>query len=124
MNDSATGTAPTRVEERLRAALAARAQSVGPADLRPPRPPSAATRSRPLPVRRIAAGLLALAAVAALVFLTVRDDRPRPAEPARSPRPTTGTPSPVPTTAPPSPAPPSPARPSPSSPSSLGVPAP
>ncbi|MEU1466195.1 hypothetical protein ABZ467_37395 [Streptomyces sp. NPDC005727] len=122
MNDSATGTAPTRVEERLRAALAARAQSVGPADLRPPRPPSAATRSRPLPVRRIAAGLLALAAVAALVFLTVRDDRPRPAEPARSPRPTTGTPTPVPTTAPPSPARPSPS--SPGSPGSPGVPAP
>ncbi|MFF8478459.1 hypothetical protein [Streptomyces sp. NPDC015414] len=120
MNDSptGTGTAPTRVEERLRAALDARARSVGPADLRPPRPPSA-TRSRRLPVRRVTVGLLALAAVAALVFLTVRDDRPRPAEPARSPRPTTGTPTPVPTTVPPSPA-----RPSPSSPGSPGVPVP
>jgi len=115
MNDCATGTgtAPTPVEERLRAALAARAQSVGPAGLRPPRPPSAATHPRRLPVRRIAVGLLALAAVVALVFLTGRDDRPRPAEPARSPRPATGAPTPAPTTVRPSPAQPSPSSPAP-----------
>ncbi|MEU1408577.1 hypothetical protein ABZ471_40920 [Streptomyces sp. NPDC005728] len=111
MNDSGTGTASTPVEERLRAALAARAQSVGPADLRPLRPPTGAVRPRRVAVRRVAVGLLALAAVAALVFFTVRSGPARPAEPAHSPRPTTGTPSPV-----PSPVRPSTAEPSPSSP--------
>ncbi|MGW5329341.1 hypothetical protein [Streptomyces sp. NPDC004014] len=117
MNDSApggTGTASAPVEERLRAALAARARSVGPADLRPARPPSAAARSRRPPLRRVTIGLLALAAVAALVFLTVRNEQPRPSAPARSPRPmTTGTATPPPTTVPPQPARPSPSSPAP-----------
>ncbi|WP_445284395.1 hypothetical protein [Streptomyces sp. DSM 118148] len=114
MNDSApggTGTAAAPVEERLRAALAARARCVGPADLRPPRPPSAAARSRRPPLRRVTIGLLALAAVAALVFLTVRNEQPRPTAPARSPRPTSGTATPPPTTVPPEPARPSPSSP-------------
>ena len=99
MNDS-----PTPVEERLRAALAARANTVGPADLRPQRPPSAAPHARrrlplppfPLPLRGAVVSLLALAAVGALVFFTLHDTRTRPAEPAHSPRPTVTTPTPVP----------------------------
>ncbi|GHI03605.1 hypothetical protein AQI88_35715 [Streptomyces cellostaticus] len=112
MNTSGTGTAPTPVEERLRAALAARAQSVGPADLRPLHPPAGSARPRRAHLRRVAVGLLALAAVAALVFfVTLRSAPARPAEPAHSPRPTTSTPSPV-----PSPIHPTTAEPSPSSP--------
>ncbi|MEU5537320.1 hypothetical protein [Streptomyces sp. NPDC020362] len=113
MNASGTGTAPTGVEERLRAALAARAQSVGPADLRPLRPPTAALRPRRVTVRRVAVGLLALAAVAALVFFTVHDGPARPAEPAHSPGPTIGTPSPVPSPVRPSTAEPTPRSPAP-----------
>ncbi|WP_241740763.1 hypothetical protein [Streptomyces sp. L2] len=44
MSESGTSAAPTQVEERLRAALAARAHSVRPADLRPLGPPTAADR--------------------------------------------------------------------------------
>ncbi|MFF7356735.1 MULTISPECIES: hypothetical protein [Streptomyces] len=112
MNESGTGTAWTPVEERLRSALAARAHSVGPADLRPLRPPTAA-RSRRVLLRRAVVGALVLAAVAALVFFTVRDGTSRPAEPARVPRPTIGTPSPVPSTVTPSTAEPSPSAPHP-----------
>ncbi|MEU9989347.1 hypothetical protein AB0E10_21640 [Streptomyces sp. NPDC048045] len=121
MNASGTGSgaAPTQVEERLRAALAARAQSVGPADLRPLPPPTAALRPRRVTARRVVVSLLALAAVAALVFFTVHGGPARPAEPARSPQPphspgpATGTPSPVPspvqrTTAEPTPSSPTP----------------
>ncbi|MER6259173.1 hypothetical protein ACFV2Z_11060 [Streptomyces sp. NPDC059688] len=111
MNDSGTGTAGTRVEERLRAALAARAESVHPADLRPFAPPSRTVRSTGVLLRRAAVGVLALAAVAALVFFTVRGGPDRPAEPARPPRPSgpaVGTPSPVPSSATPSAARPSP----------------
>ncbi|MEV6833332.1 hypothetical protein AB0N17_02165 [Streptomyces sp. NPDC051133] len=107
-NESGTGTAPGGVEERLRAALAARADCVGPADLRPPRAPAGAVRSRRVALRRVAVGVLALAAVAALVFLAVRGGPAHPAEPARSPRPATGTPSPVPSAVTPSSAEPSP----------------
>ncbi|MFF8423674.1 hypothetical protein ACF07Y_00735 [Streptomyces sp. NPDC016566] len=113
MNESGTGTAPTPVEELLRAALAARAQSVGPADLRPLRPPTGAARPRRVPVRRVTVALLALAAVAALVFFTVRGGPAHPAEPARSPRPTIGTPSPEPSPVRPSTAVPTPASPTP-----------
>ncbi|MFF5013213.1 hypothetical protein [Streptomyces sp. NPDC001165] len=113
MNESGTGTAPKPVEERLRAALAARAQSVGPADLRPLRPPTGAVRPRRVLVRRVAVGLLALAAVAALVFFTVRGGPPHPAEPARSPRPSIGTPSPDPSPVHPSRAEPTPTFPTP-----------
>ncbi|MFD5792021.1 hypothetical protein ACFWIO_00485 [Streptomyces diastatochromogenes] len=111
MNEYGTGTVPTPVEERLRAALAARAQSVGPADLRPLRPPTGNVRTGRL-VRRVAVGLLTLAAVAALVFFTVvRGGPDHPAEPAHSPRSTTDTPSAV-----PSPVRPTTAEPTPSSP--------
>ncbi|TWV55531.1 hypothetical protein FRZ03_07445 [Streptomyces misionensis] len=101
MNDPGTADTPRPVEERLRAALAARANAVGPADLRPLRPPSAAPHPRrpalpPLRLRGAAVGLLALAAVVALVLLTLHDTRTRPAEPARSPRPAVTTPVPVP----------------------------
>ncbi|MGW2032767.1 MULTISPECIES: hypothetical protein [Streptomyces] len=110
MNESGTGTTATPVEERLRAALAARAQRVGPADLRPLRPPSGPVRFRRVPVRRAVAGVLVLAAVVALVFLTVRHEPARPVGPARSPHPPAGTP-----TAPvPSPVSPSTPQPSPS----------
>ncbi|WP_225825736.1 hypothetical protein [Streptomyces naphthomycinicus] len=108
MNDPGTGTTATPVEERLRAALAARAHSVGPADLRPLRPPAGSGRFRRVLVRRTVVGALVLAAVAALVFFTVRDGGTRPAEPARSPHPPTGTPSPVPAPVTPSASQPSP----------------
>ncbi|MEU6591536.1 hypothetical protein ABZ923_20325 [Streptomyces sp. NPDC046881] len=111
MNESGTGTTATPVEERLRAALAARADAVGPADLRPLRPPAGAARPRRVLVRRAVVGVLALAAVAALVFFTTRGGPSHPAEPARIPRPSTGTPSPA-----PSPVRPSTAQPSPSAP--------
>lgn len=113
MNESGTGTAQTPVEERLRAALAARAQSVAPGDLRPLRPPAAAVRPGRVLLRRVVVGALALAAVAALVFFTVRGGQSRPTEPARSPHPTTGTPSPVPSAVTPSTAEPSPSAPPP-----------
>ncbi|MFC9280733.1 hypothetical protein [Streptomyces collinus] len=112
MSTSGTGTAA--VEERLRAALAARAQSVGPADLRPLRPPAATGRPRAVVLRRTAASLLALAAVAALVFLAVRGGPDRPAEPAHRPRPpATGTPTPAPSPVHPTTAQPSPSVPGP-----------
>lgn len=113
MNESSTGSAGTRVEERLRAALAARAESVRPADLRPLAPPPRAVRSTRVLLRRAAVGILALAAVAALVFFTVRGGPDRPAEPARPPRPPVGTPSPVPSSATPSAVRPSPSTPQP-----------
>ncbi|MEU3825708.1 hypothetical protein AB0F36_10325 [Streptomyces sp. NPDC029080] len=104
MNESGTGAAAAPVEQRLRAALAARADAVGPADLRPLRPPAGRRSSRGMPVRRAVVGLLVLAAVAALVFFTTRGTHPRPAEPARSPHQRTATPSPVPSAVTPSPA--------------------
>ncbi|MFI9802928.1 hypothetical protein ACIHEJ_00865 [Streptomyces sp. NPDC052301] len=107
-NGAGAGLAPGAVEERLRAALAARADSVGPAELRPLRPPAGAVRSRRVALRRVVVGVSALAAVAALVFFAVRGGPAHPAEPARSPRPTTGTPSPVPSAVTPSSAEPSP----------------
>ncbi|MFE9360068.1 hypothetical protein [Streptomyces olivaceoviridis] len=109
MNESGTGSTATPVEERLRAALAARAHLVGPADLRPLRPPTGPLRSRRVLVRRAVAGVLVLAAVAALVFLSVRRGPARPVEPARSPHPPISTPTPV-----PSPVRPSTPQPSPS----------
>ncbi|MEU4035345.1 hypothetical protein [Streptomyces collinus] len=114
MSTSGTGTGTTAVEERLRAALAARARSVGPADLRPLRPPTATGRPRAAVPRRTAVGLVALAAVAALVFLAVRGGPDRPAEPAHRPRPpATGTPTPVPSPVRPTTAQPSPSVPGP-----------
>ncbi|WP_269856010.1 hypothetical protein [Streptomyces sp. RPT161] len=109
MNESATRTAHAPIEERLRAALAARAHSVGPGDLRPLRPPTTTVPPRRLVLRRALLGALALAAVAALVFLTVRGGQSRPTEPANPSRPTIGTPSP----AVPSPVSPSTAEPAP-----------
>ncbi|WKE68155.1 hypothetical protein [Streptomyces sp. WP-1] len=91
------------VEERLRAALAARANAVGPADLRPLRSPTGALKSYRLPLRGTVVGLLALAAVAALVLFTLHGGGTRPAPPAHHPRPTVGTPSPVPSSASPTP---------------------
>ncbi|MFI2759051.1 hypothetical protein ACH5A3_09280 [Streptomyces echinatus] len=116
MNEPGTGTTATPVEERLRAALAARAHSVGPADLRPLRPPSRPARIRSVPVRRAVVGVLALAAVAALVFFALRGGESRPAGPARSPHPPIGTPSPVPSAVSPSAARPTPSTPTPSTP--------
>ncbi|MGW7522083.1 hypothetical protein [Streptomyces sp. NPDC054783] len=113
MTESGTGTVPAPVEERLRAALAARAHSVGPCDLRPLRPPTAVVRPRRVLLRRTVVGALALAAVAALVFFAVRGGQSRPTEPARLPRPATGTPSPVPSAVTPSTAEPSPSAPHP-----------
>ncbi|MBV2356690.1 hypothetical protein KUM39_20315 [Streptomyces sp. J2-1] len=105
MNETTYGAAETApVEERLRAALAARAESVRPADLRPLRPPTGGPALRPVLVRRVALGLLALAAAAALVFLGVRGAPSHPAEPARPGHPT---PTPTPTGAMPSRAAPS-----------------
>ncbi|MEV6940341.1 hypothetical protein AB0N19_40045 [Streptomyces sp. NPDC051132] len=111
MSESGTesrGTTATAVEERLRAALAARAHRVGPADLRPlPAPPGPARARRTL-VRRTVTGLLVLAAVAALVFFAARGGQPRPVQPARTPHPSTGTPSPAPSPPVPSPVTPEP----------------
>ncbi|MEU8970478.1 hypothetical protein AB0D11_14550 [Streptomyces monashensis] len=113
MNDSGTSSAaPAQVEERLRAALAARAHSVGPADLGPLPAPTVTARPRRVPLHRAALGMLALAAVAALVFFAVRGGPPRPAEPARPPHPTVEAPS----SAAPSPTPSNTAVPSPSTP--------
>ncbi|MDX2594527.1 hypothetical protein PV343_20080, partial [Streptomyces sp. WI03-4A] len=73
-------------------------------------------QQKPLPrvLRRTAVGLLALAAVAALVFFAVRGGPDRPAEPAHRPRPpATGTPSPVPSPVRPTTAQPSPSVPGP-----------
>ncbi|MFF8996753.1 hypothetical protein [Streptomyces achromogenes] len=107
MNEYGTRSGASSVEERLRAALAARAHAVGPAGLRPLSPPAGPVRSRRTPVRRAVVGGMALAAVAALVFLTLffttRDGRPAHAPPARSPHPSAGTPSPAPGPATPSP---------------------
>ncbi|MEU7559748.1 hypothetical protein [Streptomyces eurythermus] len=110
MNEYGTRSGAAPVEERLRAALAARAHAVGPADLRPLSPPAAPVRSRRTRVRRMVVGGMTLAAVAALVFLTLalfttREGHPAPAPPARSPHPRTATPSPAPSPATPSPAP-------------------
>ncbi|MER8057737.1 MULTISPECIES: hypothetical protein [unclassified Streptomyces] len=91
------------VEERLRAALAARANAVGPSDLRPRRPPTDALGVRRPSLRGTVVGLLALAAVAALVLFALHDGGSRPAPPAHPPRPTAGTPSPVPSSASPTP---------------------
>ncbi|MEU6462847.1 hypothetical protein [Streptomyces sp. NPDC046976] len=91
------------VEERLRAALAARANAVAPADLRPLRPPTEALKAHRLSLRGTVVGLLALAAVAALVLFGLHDGGSRPAPPAHQPRPTVGTPSPMPSSASPSP---------------------
>ncbi|MGW2645590.1 hypothetical protein ACWC2T_11880 [Streptomyces sp. NPDC001393] len=113
MNESGTGTAQTSVEERLRAALAARAHSVGPADLRPLRPPTAGMLPRRLLLRRVVVGALALAAVAALVFFTVRGGRSHPTEPARPPHPTSDSPTPVPSPVTPTAVEPSPSAPQP-----------
>ncbi|ARP68811.1 hypothetical protein LK07_02420 [Streptomyces pluripotens] len=96
MNESGTSTTATPVEERLRAALAARAHSVSPATLRPLRPPTGAVLTRRILLHRTVVGVLVLAAVAALVFFTVRDGPTRPTEPARPPRPTPASRSPVP----------------------------
>ncbi|MEU2436137.1 hypothetical protein ABZ595_08050 [Streptomyces rubradiris] len=108
MNEYGTRSGAAPVEERLRAALAARAHAVGPADLRPLSPPAAPVRSRRARARRMVVGGMALAAVAALVILTLvlsttHDGQPAP--PARSPHPRTGIPSPAPSPATPSPAP-------------------
>ncbi|MCS0605828.1 hypothetical protein NX794_32180 [Streptomyces sp. LP11] len=92
--DSGTTTAPAGVEDRLRAALAARARSVGPSDLRPRRPPTGPPGPR-LRLRHAVAGVLALAAVVALVLLTAHKDTPRPTEPAHSPHPAVSTPPPA-----------------------------
>ncbi|OLZ74414.1 hypothetical protein AV521_01805 [Streptomyces sp. IMTB 2501] len=113
MSGGGTGVDRTLVEERLRASLDARARSVGAADLRPLRPPTDAVRPRRVALRRAVVGVLALAAVAALVFFAVRGGPSRPAEPARPPHPTISTPSPVPTTESPSTAEPSPSAPQP-----------
>ncbi|MFF3743498.1 hypothetical protein ACWDFH_01465 [Streptomyces kronopolitis] len=100
------------VEERLRHALAARAESIGIRDLRPAAPPGPHLRRGRLsalrpPLRRFGLPLAAAAAAAAVavgVLLTAPDGRPdrpppaRPPSPVR-PAPSTGsdrTPSPVP----------------------------
>ncbi|AEW99882.1 hypothetical protein SCATT_p16890 (plasmid) [Streptantibioticus cattleyicolor NRRL 8057 = DSM 46488] len=106
---------PDRLEEVLREALAARADSVGAGDLRPARPPSPAgvpRRHRLHPAVLAAVGLAAV--VAAAVFLVHgAADRSRgpsvvPAGPSASPSdgPRRPTASPGPGTAAPVPAPP------------------
>ncbi|MFH8336832.1 hypothetical protein [Streptomyces sp. AM6-12] len=103
MNDLTAGESVREpVEARLRAALAARANAVGPADLRPLRPPADALKA-PLLSRGAVWGLLALAAVAALVLFALHDTGTRPAEPAGPPRPTVHTPSPLPSSSSPTP---------------------
>ncbi|MYR87356.1 hypothetical protein GTY41_21025, partial [Streptomyces sp. SID685] len=62
-----------------------------------------ALRTHRLSLRGTVAGLLALAAVAALVLFTLHGGGSRPAPPAHPPRPGVGTLSPVPSSAPPTP---------------------
>ncbi|WP_033270317.1 hypothetical protein, partial [Streptomyces lydicus] len=113
------GTPPERpVEERLRRAFTARADSIGLRDLRPAAPPGPSPR-RGLPARLSGPWLrrfglpLAVAAAAAAAVLgrlaaNPDDPAPRPVPPATSPSPLGPSPSPSPTdpTAQPSPDPP------------------
>ncbi|AOP50697.1 hypothetical protein [Streptomyces lydicus] len=103
-----TGTPPERpVEERLRRAFAARADSIGIRDLRPAAPPGPPPR-RGLPallsgpwLRRFGLPLAVAAAAAAAVLgrlaATPDDPAPRPVPPATSPSPLGPSPSPAPT---------------------------
>jgi ferric-dicitrate binding protein FerR (iron transport regulator) len=67
-----TGTPPQHeaVEQRLRAALDARSRTVDPGDLRPAAPPTAIARSH-VPLRRVLAVVLGLAAAALCAALIV-----------------------------------------------------
>ncbi|WP_037860412.1 hypothetical protein [Streptomyces sp. NRRL S-340] len=89
------------VEERLRAALDARARLVGPGRLRPSAPPGARGAAAWSRVRRGASALVALAAIVAGVVLWLgQRHQDAPAPPATTPS-VTGppAPSPVPATA-------------------------
>ncbi|MFG2719019.1 hypothetical protein ACGFW5_12130 [Streptomyces sp. NPDC048416] len=90
------------VERRLRGALAARAHSITPADLRPAEPPGPHLRRMPLArlrLRRFALPLAGLATAAAVVIgyasLTTHHDGQRPL-PANSPGPVKPPPTPAP----------------------------
>lgn len=90
------------LEQRLRAALNAKASSVGPLDLRPSELPSGRSW-RSLPVRRAALGLFGLAAAVACVLLVLgtRHDATTPVGPTHTPsvsRPATPSISPAPST--------------------------
>lgn len=106
MNERGAVRGERPVEERLRAALCARAGSVGLADLRPAVPPSASGAARAgFAARRAALALFVLAAaVACVLFLVSRGEEDRPARPAGEPSATyedtpvpTKKPSPLPT---------------------------
>lgn len=110
------GTEPERpVEERLRRAFTARAESIDIRDLRPAAPPGPQPRrgrsagaQRPW-LRRFALPLAAAAAVAAAVlgYVATKTDGPadRPVPPANSPSPVGPSPSPTPTASTPEPTP-------------------
>jgi hypothetical protein len=110
-----TGTPPRHeaVEQRLRAALDARSQTVDLGDLHPAAPPTAITRSR-VPLRRVLAVVLGLAAAALCVALVVAALPRTPSVPVHLPpasrlpgttgTPTPGSPTPTRTTASPAPA--------------------
>ncbi|MEV2215109.1 hypothetical protein AB0H86_27365 [Streptomyces sp. NPDC050997] len=96
MNGHDPGPGPESVELRLEAALRARADSVGLADLRPAHPPSGPSVARVTPARA-ALALLALAAVAVCVLLLAQREADTPIRPAGPP---TVTPSPTQTRSP------------------------
>jgi len=87
--DSGSGLRPDPLEQRLRDALRARADSVDRFDLRPAAPPSAQARFRlPVahPVRRTALALFLLAAVVVgVLFLEAHWGRGAPVSPANVP---------------------------------------
>jgi hypothetical protein len=110
-----TGTPPHQeaVEQRLRAALDARSRTVDLGDLRPAAPPTTIARSR-VPLRRVLAVVLGLAAAALCVALVVAALPRTPTVPVHIPpasrlpsstgTPSPGSPTPTQTTASPAPA--------------------
>jgi len=101
------------IEQRLRAALDARSQTIDLGDLRPAAPPTAITRSH-VPLRRVLAAVLGLAAAALCAALIVAALPRTPTVPVHTPpasrhtsttgTPTPGSPTPTRTTASPAPA--------------------
>ncbi|MGX9889201.1 hypothetical protein [Streptomyces sp. NPDC002276] len=87
--DHGSGVPPGSVEQRLRAALRARADSVDFSALRPAVPPTARARFRLTalrPVRRTALALLVVAAaVVGVLFAVAYPDHRAPVGPARPP---------------------------------------
>ncbi|CDR09703.1 hypothetical protein [Streptomyces iranensis] len=80
---------PSPIEERLRAALDARARLIDAHDLSPYRPPNGPAWGARRIRRVVSAVAVTVAAAAAVAFLLLSGspERPHPAPPARDPRP-------------------------------------